>query len=70
MQFWDDEAPDTSSYWAIQRECHNAATLEMIRDAIDSQDPSNPIRLIKERERLGKRSGIDDASRQRGPSIF
>lgn len=54
IQFWDSEAPDTSSYWAIQRECHNAATLEMIRDAIDSQDPCNPIRLIKEREGVGK----------------
>jgi len=37
--FWDNVAPSGISYWAVQRECLNAALLQMIEHAVDSDGP-------------------------------
>ncbi|EGY20899.1 uncharacterized protein VDAG_02423 [Verticillium dahliae VdLs.17] len=36
--FWDNTPPSGTRYWAVQRECQNAALLEMIRNAINTSD--------------------------------
>ncbi|KAK1965637.1 hypothetical protein LY78DRAFT_637191 [Colletotrichum sublineola] len=41
--FWDNTHPEGNRYWAIQRECHNAALLQMLQASIDSAD--TPIYL-------------------------
>lgn len=39
-QFWDNVAPEGTRYWAAQRECHNAALLQMMQKAVvDSVEP-------------------------------
>lgn len=37
-QFWDNAAPEGTSLWAVQRECHNAALLQMIQTAVGKSD--------------------------------
>ncbi|KAL7788362.1 hypothetical protein V8C37DRAFT_411642 [Trichoderma ceciliae] len=34
--FWDNKPPDGLRYWAVQRECQNAALLQMIRAAVET----------------------------------
>ncbi|KAK5998417.1 hypothetical protein PT974_00796 [Cladobotryum mycophilum] len=33
--FWDNEVPPVTNYWAFQRECHNATTLQAIEAAAE-----------------------------------
>ncbi|UKZ78873.1 hypothetical protein TrVFT333_006619 [Trichoderma virens FT-333] len=44
--FWDNKPPDGMRYWAVQRECHNAALLQMIRTAVEKA--TEPIYLKRE----------------------
>ncbi|KAG6072543.1 hypothetical protein E4U31_007014 [Claviceps sp. LM219 group G6] len=41
--FWHAKAPEGTEYWAIQRECHNAALIAKMRFAIENS--SDPIWL-------------------------
>ncbi|PNP49206.1 hypothetical protein THARTR1_10008 [Trichoderma harzianum] len=41
--FWDNKAPDGMRYWGFQRECQNAALLQMIRSTVET--PTEPIYL-------------------------
>ncbi|KAG5955645.1 hypothetical protein E4U57_003278 [Claviceps arundinis] len=41
--FWHAKAPEGSDYWALQRECHNAALIAKMRFAIENS--SDPIWL-------------------------
>lgn len=39
-KFWDNQPPEGTRYWAVQRECQNASLLESMRYAIEgSPDP-------------------------------
>ncbi|CRK12742.1 hypothetical protein BN1723_009783 [Verticillium longisporum] len=46
LWFWDNVAPGERRYWAVQRECHNAALLQMIQAAVNNS--SEPIYLKAE----------------------
>ncbi|KAK3937286.1 hypothetical protein QBC46DRAFT_267860 [Diplogelasinospora grovesii] len=41
--FWDNKVPEGTCYYAIQRECHNAALLQMIQSAVE--ESNEPIYL-------------------------
>ncbi|KAM0269244.1 hypothetical protein ACHAQH_009808, partial [Verticillium albo-atrum] len=44
--FWDNRAPGDRRYWAVQRECHNAALLQMMQAAVNNSP--EPIYLKAE----------------------
>ncbi|KAK4241302.1 hypothetical protein C8A03DRAFT_12407 [Achaetomium macrosporum] len=44
--FWESESPPRLQYWAFQRECQNAAILQMITAAVEQTTESSPIRIL------------------------
>ncbi|KAH8907512.1 hypothetical protein BR93DRAFT_958149 [Coniochaeta sp. PMI_546] len=44
--FWNNDAPEGTALWAVQRECHSAALLQMIQTALRMSD--EPIHLHPE----------------------
>ncbi|OIW30771.1 hypothetical protein CONLIGDRAFT_573333 [Coniochaeta ligniaria NRRL 30616] len=65
--FWDNTVPESDYYYAIQRECHNGALLQMIQSAVQESD--EPIYLHPNpktwRETVANLQAFSDEGRQR-----
>lgn len=48
-QFWDDEPPEFAHYYAPQRECQNAALLQMMETAVEQAAATSRPVLVNAR---------------------
>ncbi len=74
-QFWDDEPPEFGHlhYYAPQRECQNAALLQMMETAVEQANAaSRPIQVIADPiswdDAVDNQAAFSDEARQKQPS--
>lgn len=69
-QFWDDEPPEFAHYYAPQRECQNAALLQMMETAVEQANAaSRPIQVIADpiylEDALDNQAAFSEEARQK-----
>ena len=72
-QFWDNEPPEFAHYYAPQRECQNAALLQMMETAVErAAAASRPIQVIANPfywdDALDNQAAFSDEARLKPPS--
>ncbi|KAK2036350.1 hypothetical protein LZ31DRAFT_483984 [Colletotrichum somersetense] len=65
--FWDNTSPEGNRYWAVQRECHNAALLQILQASMKSNTPIflNPTPKTKKQALINLQAFSDEGRRQR-----